>query len=66
MAYLMYIAAYWWKHNDKLSWNLYRIISMIFAPIVLPVVAIVGIMFKLASKRNKVKIRRILYTVGYK
>lgn len=65
MAYLMYIAADWWKHHDKLSWNLYRVFSMIFAPIVLPVVTIVGIMFRLASKRNKVKIRRISYNVGH-
>ena len=65
MAYLMYIAADWWKHHDKLSWNLYRAFSMIFAPMILPVVVIVGTMFKLVSKRNIVKIRRISYEIGH-
>lgn len=66
MTYFMYIAADWWKHNDRLSWNLYRTFSILFAPVILPVVTIVGIVFKLASKRNKVKIRKILYDIGYK
>lgn len=66
MAYLMYVAANWWTHYDKLSLNLYIVFSMIFAPIVLPVVTIVGIMFKLASKRNKVKLRKTLYNIGRK
>lgn len=64
MAYLMYVAADWWKHYDKLSLNLYIVFSMIFAPIILPIVTIVGIVFKLVSKRNKVKIRRISYDIG--
>ncbi len=65
MAYLMYIAADWWKHHDKLSWNLYRVFSMMFAPIILPIVTIIGIVFNLVSKRNKVKIRRISYNIGH-
>lgn len=64
MAYFMHVANIW-IHNDKVSWNIFRAFSMVFAPIILPIISVVGIIFKLSPKRKQVVIRKISYNIGY-
>lgn len=66
MIYLMYIANDYYIHEDKVDWNLFIIFSILLAPVILPIVFIVGVIFKIVSKRKQVKMRKIMENIVFK